>query len=121
MFRKRPCINEVLASIDLVARGQFGNWCIQHICEQGMPADRSRAIDHILRYSVEYSMDQFASKVVEKCLKIGGPDFLERYLSRVCEGRTDRPRIPLIDSTSFCLCCFIDLLPSSSSFLSSCQ
>lgn len=43
-------------------------------------------------------MDQFASKVVEKCLKIGGADFLERYLERVCEGRSDRPRIPLIDS-----------------------
>ena len=43
-------------------------------------------------------MDQFASKVVEKCLKIGGADFLERYLDRVCEGRADRPRIPLIDS-----------------------
>lgn len=45
-------------------------------------------------------MDQFASKVVEKCLKIGGADFLERYLDRVCEGRADRPRIPLIDSES---------------------
>jgi hypothetical protein len=43
-------------------------------------------------------MDQFASKVVEKCLKIGGANFLERYLERVCEGRADRPRIPLIDS-----------------------
>lgn len=43
-------------------------------------------------------MDQFASKVVEKCLKIGGSEFLERYLDRVCEGRADRPRIPLIDS-----------------------
>lgn len=46
-------------------------------------------------------MDQFASKVVEKCLKIGGADFLERYLDRVCEGRADRPRIPLIDSKLF--------------------
>lgn len=45
-------------------------------------------------------MDQYASKVVEKCLKIGGNEFLERYLDRVCEGRSDRPRIPLIDSTS---------------------
>ena len=95
---QRPCINEVLSSIDIVAHGQFGNWCIQHICEHGLPSDRSRAIDHVLRYATEYSMDQFASKVVEKCLKIGGAEFLERYLERVCEGRADRPRIPLIDS-----------------------
>ena len=95
---KRLCIDEVLHSIDIVSHGQFGNWCIQHICEHGLPTDRSRAIDHVLRYATEYSMDQFASKVVEKCLKIGGPDFLERYLERVCEGRADRPRIPLIDS-----------------------
>ncbi|KAI9673320.1 MAG: hypothetical protein M1829_004086 [Trizodia sp. TS-e1964] len=95
---KRPCINEVLASIDIVAHGQFGNWCIQHICEHGLPADRSRAIDHVIRFASEYSMDQFASKVVEKCLKIGGGEFLERYLERVCEGRQDRPRIPLVNS-----------------------
>lgn len=100
IFKQRPCINEVLGSIDIVAHGQFGNWCIQHICEHGLPADRSRAIDHVLRYATEYSMDQFASKVVEKCLKIGGAEFLEHYLERVCEGRADRPRIPLIDSKS---------------------
>lgn len=97
---KRPCINEVLNNIDIVAHGQFGNWCIQHICEHGAPQDRSRAIDHVLRYATEYSMDQFASKVVEKCLKIGSSEFLERYLERVCEGRHDRPRIPLIDIAS---------------------
>ncbi|KAJ4314578.1 hypothetical protein N0V94_006405 [Neodidymelliopsis sp. IMI 364377] len=94
---KRPCINEVLASIDVIAHGQFGNWCIQHICEHGAPADRSRAVDHILRFATEYSMDQYASKVIEKCLKIGNTEFLDRYLERVCEGRPDRPRMPLID------------------------
>ncbi|KAK3077830.1 hypothetical protein LTS18_009145, partial [Coniosporium uncinatum] len=94
---KRPCINEVIGSIDVIAHGQFGNWCIQHICEHGLPADRSRAIDHILRFATEYSMDQYASKVIEKCLKIGNADFLDRYLDRVCEARPDRPRMPLID------------------------
>jgi hypothetical protein len=97
---KRPCIEEVLANIDIVAHGQFGNWCIQHICEHGAPGDRSRAIDHVIHFATEYSMDQFASKVVEKCLKISGPEFLGRYLDRVCEGRMDRPRIPLIDIAS---------------------
>jgi len=43
-------------------------------------------------------MDQYASKVIEKCLKIGGGEFLDRYLERVCEARPDRPRMPLIDS-----------------------
>ncbi|KAK5122733.1 hypothetical protein LTR85_003648 [Meristemomyces frigidus] len=94
---KRPCITEVLASIDVVAHGQFGNWCIQHICEHGTIPDRTRAIDHVLRFATEYSMDQFASKVVEKCLKVGGNDFLDRYLDRVCEARPERPRMPLID------------------------
>ncbi|KKK16549.1 pumilio-family RNA binding repeat protein [Aspergillus ochraceoroseus] len=94
---KRPAIEEVLAKIDVLAHGQFGNWCIQHICEHGAPHDKSRAIEHILLWSVDYSMDQFASKIVEKCLKIGGAEFLDRYLSRVCTGRTDRPRMPLID------------------------
>jgi hypothetical protein len=94
---KRPCINEVLASIDVIAHGQFGNWCIQHICEHGAIPDRNHAIDHVLRFATEYSMDQFASKVVEKCLKIGGTEFLDRYLDRVCEARADHPRMPLID------------------------
>ncbi|THX86015.1 ARM repeat-containing protein [Aureobasidium pullulans] len=94
---KRPCINEVLASIDVIAHGQFGNWCIQHICEHGATPDRNHSIDHVLRFATEYSMDQFASKVVEKCLKIGGTDFLDRYLDRVCEAHADRPRMPLID------------------------
>ncbi|KAI8623523.1 ARM repeat-containing protein [Xylariaceae sp. FL1651] len=97
---KRPCIEEVLKHIDIVAHGQFGNWCIQHICEHGAPPDRSRAIEHVIRYAAEYSMDQYASKVVEKCLKIGGVEFLARYLDRVCEGHVDRPRIPLIDIAS---------------------
>ncbi|KAL4903542.1 hypothetical protein BDW74DRAFT_41464 [Aspergillus multicolor] len=94
---KRPAIEEVLAKIDVLAHGQFGNWCIQHICEHGAPHDKSRAIEHIILWAVDYSMDQFASKIVEKCLKIGGSEFLDRYLSRVCTGRTDRPRMPLID------------------------
>lgn len=51
-------------------------------------------------------MDQFASKVVEKCLKIGGSEFLDRYLARVCTGRADRPRMPLIDSKCEMRLCF---------------
>ena len=94
---KRPCVTEVLQQLDLIAHGQFGNWCIQHICEHGAPMDKSRAIEHVISSATAYSTDQFASKVVEKCLKVGGVDFLDRYLAKVCEARPDRPRVPLID------------------------
>jgi pumilio-family RNA binding repeat-containing protein len=94
---KRPCVEEVLAKIDVIAKGQYGNWCIQHICEHGAPNDRQRAINHILLHAAEYSMDQFASKVVEKCLKIGGTEFLDAYLARVCTAQGGRPRVPLVD------------------------
>lgn len=95
---QRPCIDEVLISIDIISHGQFGNWCIQHICEHGASEDKNRATQHVLNFATEYSTDQFASKVVEKCLKVGGADFLDRYLARVCEARPGRPRMPLIDS-----------------------
>jgi hypothetical protein len=95
---QRPCINEVLNSIDIVIHGQFGNWCVQHICEHGAPQDRERAIDFIIFRAAEYSMDQYASKAVEKCLKIGGPEFLGRYLDRICEPDKERPRLAIVDS-----------------------
>ncbi|KAI9791250.1 MAG: hypothetical protein M1833_001563 [Piccolia ochrophora] len=97
---KRPCLGEVLSNIDTIARGQFGNWCIQHLCEHGAPPDMNFAIDHVIRHAIDYSMDQYASKVIEKNLKIGGPEFLDRYLSKVCEGQVDQTRIPLIDISS---------------------
>ena len=83
--------------IDRISRGQFGNWCIQHICENADPIDRDRAINHIIRMAADYSMDQYASKIIEKMLKVGGPDFLDRYLERLCEVQLGRPRVPLID------------------------
>ena len=94
---KRPAIEEVIANIDLIAHGQFGNWCIQHLCEHSAPPDKRRVIDHILVNAYSYSIDQYASKVVEKCLKIGGIEFLDRYLTVITTSHPDRPRIPLID------------------------
>lgn len=59
------------------------------------------AINAILAKASEYSMDQYASKVIEKLLKIGGDDFLERYLKTVTSrSSATNPRMPLIDSKS---------------------
>lgn len=59
------------------------------------------AINAILDKAAEYSMDQYASKVIEKLLKIGGDEFLERYLKAVTSrSSATNPRMPLIDSMS---------------------
>jgi hypothetical protein len=97
---KRPCIEEVIENIDMIAHGQFGNWCIQHICENGAENDRHRAVNHILQNAATYSTDQYASKVVEKCLKVGSNSFLTCYLDRVCELPAGRTRSALIDIAS---------------------
>jgi hypothetical protein len=94
---KRPCIDEILANIGTITRGQFGNWCIQHICENGSKIDRDRAINHILNYAATYSIDQYGSKVIEKCLKVGGVNFIDRYLHEIVEREEGRVRSPLID------------------------
>ncbi|KAK9388542.1 armadillo-type protein [Lipomyces mesembrius] len=97
---KRPCIEEVIENLDVIARGQWGNWVIQHMIEHGSPEDANRALDIIIYNAAAYSMDQFASKVIEKLLKCSGADVVDRYLARICDGRPERPRIPLIDIAS---------------------
>jgi hypothetical protein len=94
---KRPCIDEVLENIETIAKGQFGNWCIQHICENGAEGDRTRAITYILDNAAAYSIDQFGSKVIEKCLKIGGTQFINEDLARILEKPAETVRSPLID------------------------
>ncbi|KAK9465360.1 armadillo-type protein [Lipomyces arxii] len=97
---KRPCIEEIMENLDTVARGQWGNWVVQHMIEHGLPGDADRALDKIICDAASYSMDQYASKVIEKLLKCCGSDVVDRYLAKICDGRPERPRIPLIDIAS---------------------
>ena len=53
--------------------------------------------------AVDYSVDQYASKVIEKAIKSGDPAILARYLSALVntpENDRARPRVPLIDIAS---------------------
>jgi Pumilio-family RNA binding repeat len=86
--------------VDKIARGQWGNWVIQHIIEHGHPDDRARALEVIVNNSATYSTDQFASKVIEKALKCCGPDIFQSYISKIVEKEPGRPRVALIDISS---------------------
>ena len=89
-----------MENVDKIARGQWGNWVIQHIIEHGRPDDRLRTLDVILTHSAAYSTDQFASKVIEKALKCCGPEILQSYIAKIVEKEPGRPRVALIDISS---------------------
>lgn len=52
--------------------------------------------------AVDYSMDQYASKVIEKAIKTGGAEVLSRYVEAITQPVPEqtRPRMPLIDIAS---------------------
>ncbi|KAI9495947.1 armadillo-type protein [Zychaea mexicana] len=97
---KRPVLDEVLDNIMVIARGQWGNWVVQHILEQAQDSrDREHAFRVVLEHAAGLSMDQFASKVVEKALRTGGPVFLEQFMEKIMLKQQQR-REPLIDMAS---------------------
>ncbi|KAF7725299.1 hypothetical protein EC973_000309 [Apophysomyces ossiformis] len=99
---QRPILEEVLANVVMIAKGQWGNWVIQHILEQAEDnTDRRRAFQTVLDECVQLSTDQFASKVVEKALRVGGPVFLTQFVDHITSpNRVCRSRIALVDIAS---------------------
>ncbi|ANB11563.1 mRNA-binding protein PUF3 [Sugiyamaella lignohabitans] len=95
---KKPCIDEIVNNLDTVIRGQWGNWVIQHMVEHASEPYRQTVIDLIVDSAAIYSVDQFASKTVEKMLKMGDKEIIQAFLNKVIQKHPDRPRIPLIDS-----------------------
>lgn len=85
-----------------IAKGQWGNWVIQHIMEQAeKSSDREAAFDFVITEAVQLCMDQFASKVVEKALRIGGHKFITRFIQRISSTNlANKPRMALVDIAS---------------------
>ncbi|KAI8326961.1 armadillo-type protein, partial [Choanephora cucurbitarum] len=51
---KRPVLNEVLDNILVIAKGQWGNWVVQHILEQAeKKSDREMAFDAVIEEAVQ--------------------------------------------------------------------
>ncbi|EPX71857.1 RNA-binding protein Mcp2 [Schizosaccharomyces octosporus yFS286] len=97
---KQDCIEEVILHLDLIVRGQWGNWVIQHMVENSQGEALRRVVGALLLRATEYSVDQYASKVMEKAIKFGPRDFISLYLKQITNARMDRTRQPLIDIAS---------------------
>jgi hypothetical protein len=55
----------------------------------------------VIEEGVQLSTDQFASKVVEKALRIGGEQFMNKFIKKISTNNThNRPRVALIDIAS---------------------
>ncbi|TPX31405.1 hypothetical protein SmJEL517_g05241 [Synchytrium microbalum] len=92
-------MGEVLTHAVEVSRGQWGNWVIQHVLEHGAPADRSYLLRVVARNLKEMAADQYASKVVEKAMRVAPrrelSEMVEACIS--CNGGRDGGRPPLLD------------------------
>lgn len=60
--------------IDMLVLDQYGNYVVQHVVENGPPADREMVFNKLLSRVVKLSEHKYASNVVEKCfIKGTGP------------------------------------------------
>jgi hypothetical protein len=95
---KKPCIEEIIANLDTVIRGQWGNWVIQHMVEHAGHPYRQIVVERVINCAPTYSLDQFASKAVEKMLKMGDKAIIQAFLNKVVERDPSNPRLPLVSS-----------------------
>lgn len=80
---KLPIISEIFNYTYDIARGQWGNWVIQHLLEHGSVLEQSHVIQVVLQNVFTMSIDQYASKVVEKCVKIATKRDLHLFVEQI--------------------------------------
>lgn len=95
---KAPIMEELLSSFDDVIQNQFGYYVIQHILRNGPMPYRTRTIDLILAKASDYSIDMYASKVVESMVKLNDVKITDAYVNKVLTKDEVRQCVPMVDS-----------------------
>ncbi|EIN14314.1 ARM repeat-containing protein [Punctularia strigosozonata HHB-11173 SS5] len=80
-----------------VAKNQWGSYCIQHILEHGSPKHRTMTIEHLLAGLLEYATHEQGAKSVNKALKEGGKDALDRIVQRMADPAKGARRAMIVD------------------------
>ncbi|KAH9622622.1 hypothetical protein KSS87_019253 [Heliosperma pusillum] len=81
-------MDEILASVSMLAQDQYGNYVIQHVLEHGKSHERTTIIKELAGKIVIMSQQKFASNVVEKCLAFGDAQEREILVNEML-GTTD--------------------------------
>ncbi|XP_048600178.1 pumilio homolog 6, chloroplastic-like isoform X2 [Brassica napus] len=63
---------EILESVCVLSKDQYGNYVTQHVLEKGTSKERERIVRKLSGHIVQLSLHKFASNVIEKCLEHGG-------------------------------------------------
>ncbi len=63
---------------------------IQHLLEHGSQSEQSKIIQIVFEHSFSMSIDQYASKVVEKCVKIAPKKDLYRFVDQIIASEPGR-------------------------------
>ncbi|XP_018470638.1 pumilio homolog 6, chloroplastic [Raphanus sativus] len=63
---------EILESVCVLSKDQYGNYVTQHVLEKGTSEERERIVRKVSGHIVQLSLHKFASNVIEKCLEHGG-------------------------------------------------
>ncbi|XP_023634091.1 pumilio homolog 6, chloroplastic [Capsella rubella] len=63
---------EILESVCVLSKDQYGNYVTQHVLEKGTSEQRERIVRKLSGHIVQLSLHKFASNVIEKCLEYGG-------------------------------------------------
>lgn len=86
---KAPIVTEIFVCTLDIARGQWGNWVIQHLLDHGTASDQHHIMQIVLENAALMSIDQYASKVVEKCVKGMSKKNLLRFIEIITEVPSD--------------------------------
>ncbi|XP_010438823.1 PREDICTED: pumilio homolog 6, chloroplastic [Camelina sativa] len=63
---------EILESVCVLSKDQYGNYVTQHVLEKGTSEERERIVRKLSGHIMQLSLHKFASNVIEKCLEYGG-------------------------------------------------
>jgi len=100
---KDEIVCELIAGFGDIVKNQFGAFCVQHrescgscsstvlkltclrVLEHGSLKHRTLALDQLMEGLLEYASHEQGVKSIQKALKEGGGDILDRMCKRMCE------------------------------------
>ncbi|KAI8906864.1 armadillo-type protein [Gorgonomyces haynaldii] len=90
---KQAIVQEMAPHTLEIAKGQWGNWVIQHLLDHGTVSEQEHIMEVVLQHAYSMSIDQYASKVVEKSIKVSSKKSLALFIEEITKPIPGGPHI----------------------------